>query len=120
MIYHHTESTNILKTCYAMNTLMTLKKIKLNQDLCLFIFLFHLNTYFLLKNFDDLEYLVKTTTQTLDVTAITRIKSNMYITTYINMLNYPIESTPTECHVEVTFLYINKTIAYKPRKDLDI
>ena len=119
MIYQHTESTNILKTCYAMNTLMTLKKIKLNQDLCLFIFLFHLNTYFLLKNFDDLEYLVKTTTQTLDVTAITRIKSNMYITTYINMLNYPIESTPTECHVEVTFLYINKTIAYKPRKDLD-
>ena len=103
-----------------MNTLIILKKLKLNQDLCLSLFLFHLNTYFLLKNFDDLEYLVKTTTQTLDVTAITRIKSNMYITTYINMLNYPIESTPTECHVEVTFLYINKTIAYKPRKDLDI
>ena len=76
---------------------MTLKKTKLHQDLCLFLFLFHLNTYFLLKNFDDLEYLVKTTAQTSDVTAIAR--GNMNITTYFNMLNYPIESKPTECHV---------------------
>ena len=103
-----------------MNTLIILKKLKLNQDLCLSLFLFHLNTYFLLKNFDDLEYLAKTTTQTLDVIAVTRIKSNMNITTYINLLNYPIEYTQKECHVGVTFLYINKTIAYEPRKDLDI
>ena len=49
--------------------------------------LFHQNTCSLNKNFDDLEYLVKTTNQTFNVIAISEstIKSNMDITTHINL-----------------------------------
>ena len=51
--------------------------------------LFHLNACSLNKSFDELEYLIKTTNQTFDVTAISvpRIKSNMDITTNINLPN---------------------------------
>ena len=51
--------------------------------------LFHLNACSLNKSFDELEYLIKITNQTFDVTAISvpRIKSNMDITTNINLPN---------------------------------
>ena len=73
------------------------------------------------KDFDNLEYLIKTTNQTYDVIAISesRIKSNMDITTNINLPNYSIEYTPTESHAGGTLLYISNNMAYKPRKDLN-
>ena len=49
-----------------------------------------------------------------------RIKSNMDITTNINLPSYSIEYTLTKSHTGRTLLYINNNIAYKPRKDLDI
>ena len=77
---------------------MTYKKLNPNQtlslSLSLSLSLFHLNTCSLNKNFDDLGYLIKTTNQTFDVIAI--IKSNMDITTNINLPNYSSEYTPTE------------------------
>ena len=74
------------------------------------------------KHFDDLEYLIKTTNQTIYVIAISesRIKSNMDITTNIDRPNYSIEYTPTESHAVGTLLYTSNNIAYKPRKDLNI
>ena len=98
---------------------MTYKKIKSKPNS---LSLFHLNACSLNKNFDDLEYLIKTTNQTFDVIAISesRIKSNMDITTNINLPNYSIEYTPTESHAGGTLLYISNNIAYKPRKDLNI
>ena len=86
---------------------MTDKNLKLNQTL---------NTCSLNKNFDVPEYFIKNTNQTFDVITISesRIKSNMNITTNINLLNYSIEETPRN------LIYIGNTIAYKPRKDLNI
>ena len=99
---------------------MTYKKLNPNQTLSLS--LFHLNACSLNKNFDDLEYPIKTTNQTFDVIAISesRNKSNMDIKTNINLPNYSIEYTPTESHAGGTLLYISNNIAYKPRKDLNI
>ena len=86
---------------------MTEKNLKLNQTL---------NTCSLNKNFDVPEYFIKTTNQKFDVITISesRIKSNMNITTNTNLLNYSIEETPRN------LIYIGNTIAYKPRKDLNI
>ena len=44
----------------------------------------------------------------------------MDITTNINLPNYSIEYTPTESHAGGTLLYISNSIAYKPRKGLNI
>ena len=84
--------------------------------------LFHLNTCSLKKNFDDLEYLIKTANETIDVIAVkeSRIKNNMDITININLPNYSLVYTPTESHAAETLLYISNNIAYKPRKDLNI
>ena len=70
---------------------MTYKKFKSNWTLSLT--LFNLSTCSLNKKFDDLEYLIKTKNQTFDVIAISesRIKSNMDVTTNINLPNYSIE-----------------------------
>ena len=70
----------------------------------------------------DLEYVIKTTNQTYDVIAISesRIKSNMDITTNVNLPNYSIEYTPAESCAAGTLLYISNNIAYKPRKVLNI
>ena len=97
---------------------MTYRKLNPNQTLSLF----HLNACSLNKHFDDLEYLIKTTNQTFDVIAISesRIKSNMDITTNVNLPNYSIEYTPAESCAAGTLLYISNNIAYKPRKVLNI
>ena len=86
---------------------MTEKNLKLNQTL---------NTCSLNKNFDVPEYFIKTTNQKFDVITISesRIKSNVNITTNTNLLNYSIKETPRN------LIYIGNTIAYKPRKDLNI
>ena len=99
---------------------MTYKRLNPSQTLSLS--LFHLIASSLNKNFDDLEYLIKTKNQTFDVIAISesRIKSNKDITTNINLPNYSIKNTPTESHAGGTVLYISNNIAYKPMKDLNI
>ena len=86
-------------------TLTTYKKLNPNQTLSLF----HLNACYLNKNFDDLEYLIKTTNLTFDVIVISesRIKSNMDITTNINLPNYSIEYTPTKSHTRGTLIDIS-------------
>ena len=58
------------------------------------LFLFHLNACSLNKNFDDLEYLIKTKNQTFDVIAINEptIKSNMDITTNIICPTIPLNT----------------------------
>ena len=103
---------------YDIDDIQKIKSKPNSVSLCLSLPLFHLNACSLNKSFDDLEYLIKTTNQTFDVTAISepRIKSNMDITTNINLPNQSTEYTPTER----TLLYISNNIAYKPRKDLNI
>ena len=91
------------------HTSLDMQKIKTEPNS---LSLFHLNTGCLNKNFDDLEYLIKTTNQTFNVIAISEsiIKSNVNITTNINLPNYSIEYTPTQSHTEGTLLCIsNKT-----------
>ena len=101
---------------------MAYKKLSPSETLFLSLFLFYLNTCFLNKYFDDLEYLIKTMSQTFDTIAISesRIKSNMDITTNIDLPNYFVEYTPTESHAGGTLPYISNNIVYKPRKDLNI
>ena len=84
--------------------------------------LFHLNTCSLNKNFNDFEYLLKTTNQTFDIIAISesRISKTIGLTNNIELPNYSIEYTPTESHAGGTLLYINNNLAYKPRNDLNI
>ena len=84
--------------------------------------LFHLNTRPLSKDFDDLEYLIKTANQKFDVIAISesRIKSNVDITTKINLPNYSFKYTPTENNSGEALLYIFNNITYKPKKELNI
>ena len=98
--------------------LITYKKSKLNQTL----YVFHLHTCSLNKNFHDLEYLIKTTNEPFDVFAISecRVKSNMDNATNINLPNYSIEYTPTESHARGTLLYSSNDIAYKQRQVLNI
>ena len=84
--------------------------------------LFHINTCSLNKNFEDLEYLLKSTNINFDIIAIseTRLKNNLTPTSNITLENYTFEHTPTESSAGGTLLYIANHLSYKPRKDLCI
>ena len=85
--------------------------------------MFHINTCSLSKNFDDLEYLLKTTNMNFDIIAIseTRITKNINnILSNINLNNYAFELTPTESSAGGTLIYVANHLAYKPRTDLQI
>ena len=85
--------------------------------------MFHINTCSLSKNFDDLEYLLKTTNMNFDIIAIseTRITKNINnILSNINLNNYAFEFTPTEFSAGGTLIYVANHLAYKPRTDLQI
>ena len=84
--------------------------------------MFHINTCSLSKNFDDLEYLLKTTNMNFDITVIseTRITKNINKISNINLNNYAFEFTPTESSVGGTLIYVANHLAYKPRTDLEI
>ena len=60
--------------------------------------MFHINACSLSKNFDDLEYLLKTTNMNFDFIAIseTGITKNINKISNININNYTFEFTPTE------------------------
>ena len=84
--------------------------------------MFHINACSLNKNFDDLEYLLKSTNINYDIIAIseTRIMKNLEITQNINLKTYNFEYTPTESTAGGTTLYIANHLAYKPRYNLKI
>ena len=84
--------------------------------------MFHINACFLNKNFEDLEYLLKSTNINYDIIAIseTRIMKNLEITKSINLKNYNFEYTPTVSTAGGTMLYIANHLAYKPIHDLKI
>ena len=93
----------------------------LSLSLSLSFALFHLNACSLNKNFDDPKYLIKTINQIFDVITISesRIKSNLDITTNINLPNFSM-NTHQQSHAGGTILYISNNIAYQPRKELNI
>ena len=82
--------------------------------------MFHINTCSLSKNFDDLEYLLKTTNINFDVIAIfeTRITKTINKLSSINLNNHAFEFTPTESSAGGTLIYVANHLAYKPRTDL--
>ena len=84
--------------------------------------MFHINTCSLSKNFDDLEYLLKTTNMDFDIIAIadTRITKNINKITNFNINNYVFEFIPTESSTGGTVIYIANHLAYKPRTDFQI
>ena len=84
--------------------------------------LFHINTCSLSKNFEDLEYLLKTTNTNFEIIAIseTRILKNTNIVKNINIPNFSYEFTPTESTAGGTLSYITEHLAYQKRNDLNI
>ena len=84
--------------------------------------MFNINTRSLSKNFDDLEYLLKTTNMNVDIIIIseTRITRNMNKISNINLNNYAFELTPTESSAGRTLIYVANHLAYKPKTDLQI
>ena len=84
--------------------------------------LFHINACSLSKNFEDLEYLLKTTNTNFDIIAIseTRILKNTKIVKNINIQNFSYEFTPTESTAGGTLIYIADHLAYQKRNDLTI
>ena len=84
--------------------------------------LFHINCSSLNKNFEDLEYLLKTTNKAFDVIAISesRILKDTNLSKNIYIYNYSVEFTPTESHAGGTILYINNRLSYKLSQDLCI
>ena len=87
-----------------------------------YLSLFHINACSLSKNFDDLEYLLKTTNANFDIIAIseTRILKNTKIVKNINIPNFSYEFTPTESTAGGTLIYIADHLAYQKRNDLTI
>ena len=86
------------------------------------LFMFHISTCSLSKNFDDLEYLLKTTNMNFDIIAIseTRITKNINKMSNINLNNYAFEVTPTESSARGTLIYVANHLAYKPKTDHQI
>ena len=88
----------------------------------IFLSSLHINACSLSKNFDDLEYLLKTTNTNFDIIAIseTRILKNTKIVKNINIPNFSYEFTPTESTAGGTLIYIADHLAYQKRNDLTI
>ena len=71
--------------------------------------LFHITTCSLSRNFEDIEYLLKTTNTSFDIIAIseTRILKSTNIVKNINIPNFSYEFIPTESTAGGTLLYID-------------
>ena len=96
---------------------ITLKYLK-NKSL----FLFHINTCSLNKNFDDFQYLLSCTKKKIDIIAVseTRITRNVSLLNNLNLNNYSFEFTPTETCAGGTLFYIAIHLSYKCRNDLNV
>ena len=84
--------------------------------------LFHINSCFLSKNIEDLEYLLNSASIDFDVIAIseTRIVKGKTLVSILNLMNYSHEFCPTESSSGGSLLYIHNHLSYKPRNDLSI
>ena len=84
--------------------------------------MFHNNACFLNKNFEHIEYLLKSTNINYNIIARseTRIIKNSEITKNIILKNYNFQYAPTESTADGTMLYIANQLAYRPRSDLKI
>ena len=84
--------------------------------------LFHIYTYSLNKDFDDMEYLLKTTNMDFDIIAIsqTRITKNINKIFNINLNNYAPEFSPSKSSAGGILIYVANHLAYKPRTALKI
>ena len=85
-----------------------------------FLSMFHINTDSLSKNFDGLQYLLKTTNMNFDTIGIceTRITKNTNKIYNIKLNNYAFQLTPTKSSAAGTLIYAANHLAYKPRTDL--
>ena len=94
-------------------------KLPIKKSLCLF---FHINSYSLNKNFEELRDLLQSTNIQFDVIAIneTRITKNSSVSQNIELRNYSFEHTPKESSAEGTLLYIANHLSYKTLSDLSI
>ena len=103
---------------YNLEEVQTMKNLSKKSSLSLFC----VNTYFLSKNFEDLEYLRKTTNTYFDIIAISenRILKNTNIVKNINIPNFSYEFTPIGSTAGGTLLYIADHLAYQKRNDLNI
>ena len=114
----HNDDTDKINNCkyYDVEQVQTLKIPKNSLKM------FHINACSLNKNFDDFQYLLKSTNINYDIIAIseTRTMKNLEITQNINLKHYNFEYTPTESTAGGTMLYIANHLAYKPRHDLKI
>ena len=84
--------------------------------------LFHINTCSLSKNFEYLEYLLKTTNTNFDIIAIsdTRILKTSNIVKNINIPNFSYKCTLSESKTQESLLYFADHLAYQKRNDLNI
>ena len=90
-----------------------------NKNICLS--LFHINSCSLDKNFEDLEYLIKSTNINFDIIAISesRILKDTNILKNTNIPNFSFEFTPTESTAG-TLWYIADHLAYQKQNDLNL
>ena len=77
---------------YDLEEIQTLNIPKKSKSLSMF----HINACSLSKNFDDLEYLLKTTNFDIIAVSETRITENINEISNINLNNYAFESTPIQ------------------------
>ena len=74
------------------------------------------------KNFEELQYLLKSTNKNFDIIAITetRTRKDISITNNLSLNNYSFGLTSTESSAGGTLLYIANHLSYKPHNDLNI
>ena len=91
-----------------------------NKNSCLS--LFHINNCSLNKNFENLEYLIKSTNINFDIIVIskTRILKDTNIVKNINIPNFSFEFTPTKSTAGGTLLYIVDHLDYPNQNDLNL
>ena len=109
--YDHKDPENVVWCKY--HDLGEVQSMKIpDKNSCLS--LFHINTCSLNKNFEDLEYLIKSTYTNFDIIAIseTRILKDTNIVKNINIPNFSFEFIPTEATAGETLLYITNHLAY--------
>ena len=78
------------------------------------LFLFHINTCSLNKNFDDLQYLLSCAKTKFDIIAIseTRITKQVSLSNNLNLNKYSSEFTPAETSAGGTRLYVANHRSY--------
>ena len=89
---------------YDLEEIQTLNIPKKSKSLSMF----HINACSLSKNFDDLEYLLKTTNMNFNIIPISefRITKNINKMSNINFNNYVFEFAPTESLARGTLIYV--------------